>query len=116
MLQQRIEIVGERIEVVAASGIVRAAVTTTIIGDAADSALRKLDHLGLPDIGIHCPCVHEYDRRTVAPLPVKQTGTIVGRYVRHFVISFLRTNFAVGLGATIQNLQRRRIRRRLPRM
>jgi hypothetical protein len=76
-LDERMEIVGQGIEIIAGARIVGAAVAATIESDAGKSALRQCDHLRLPGVGIQRPGVSEDDRSAGAPATVEEFSAVM---------------------------------------
>src|SRR5215475_1800010 len=81
-VEQRRDIVGERVVVVAAPGVARAAVAPPIERDGAVSASDDAGHLILPERGIETPPMQEDDRLARAPVAMKQRGSIFRSNVR----------------------------------
>ena len=85
LLEQRAEVVRERIVVIPASRIAAPTVAALVVGDAA-RMLGERDHLILPDVTIDRPSVHEDDRPTLTPAAPEQLHAVAGfdRVHRHF--------------------------------
>ena len=67
---QRREIVGVGVHVVAVPGLARAAVAAAVVGDAAVAVRRQEEHLVLPGVGAQRPAVAEDDGLPGAPVLV----------------------------------------------
>lgn len=68
VLDQRREIVGVRVHLVALRGLARSTVTTTIVGDAAKPSRREQEHLALPAVRAERPAMTEDHHRARAPV------------------------------------------------
>ncbi len=71
------EIVGERVVVVAAAGIIGSAVSAAVVGDGAVAMLGEMQHLVLPHAAVHQQAVQEYDGPARAPVSVEQVDSVV---------------------------------------
>ena len=69
-LDQRREVVGVGVHVVAVPGLARAAVAAAVVGDAAVAAGGQEQHLVFPGVGAERPAVAEDDRLPGAPVLV----------------------------------------------
>src|SRR5574341_1918660 len=77
MIEKGCKVPGERIEIIAASGVIGATVTPPVIGDAAEALIRQRKHLILPHLAAQAPTGEKHHRRSAAPFLVVQTGAII---------------------------------------
>ncbi len=81
--EQGSQIIRQRVEQIARAGIIRAAMTAPVIGNAAQALLRQRHHLILPHRPAQCPGADEYHWDACAPVPIIDPGMIVGFDKRH---------------------------------
>src|SRR5205085_10354787 len=77
------EIVRERVVVVSASRIVRAATSARIEGDTPQAGIDEPRHLVFPHVAAETPAVKEHDRHAGAPVAVEKVAAVMGLDVRH---------------------------------
>src|SRR6266699_1390987 len=85
--EQSRQIISQRVELIARAGIIRAAVTAPVIGDAAQALIGERYHLILPHRSRKRPGADEDRRAPCAPVPVIQAGMIVGFKEWHRILS-----------------------------
>jgi len=90
MRDQRGEVVGVMIHVVAACHLARAAVPAAVVGDDAVAPVQEIHHLDIPVVGAERPAVGEHDRRAAAPVLVEDLDAILRC---HTIRSHLRFPF-----------------------
>jgi hypothetical protein len=72
----RREIVGKYVEIVAAARITGAPMAAPVIGDAAQALCGEIHHLVLPKIGVNRPAVDENHWLASAPVAIKQPDSV----------------------------------------
>src|ERR1019366_7348563 len=82
------EVIGVRIHVVAVPRLTRAAMATTVMGDAAIAVGCQEEHLSLPTIGIQRPAMAEHDWLSRAPVLVVDLRAVFRRNRTHCPASF----------------------------
>ena len=75
-LDHVVEIVGERIVIVAAAGFDRTTVPTPVIADTAQALTDQIGHLVLPPIGVHAPGCEKDQGAARPPVSVEQPNAI----------------------------------------
>jgi hypothetical protein len=78
-LDERREVVGVGVQIVAAGGLTRAAVAATVVGDGAVAVLGQEEHLILPGVAIERPAVAEDYGLSFTPVFVIDLGAVFGR-------------------------------------
>ena len=86
---ERREIVGVGVHVVAVPGLARAAVAAAVMGDAAIAAGGQEEHLVLEGVRAQRPAVAEDDGLSAAPVLVIDLRAVFGRDRGHWINSFL---------------------------
>jgi hypothetical protein len=80
---ERREIVGVGVHVVAIRGLARPAVTAAIVGDASVPARRQKQHLIFPRVGAQGPSVTENNGLPTSPILVVDRRAVFGRQGAH---------------------------------
>jgi len=86
--QDRGEVVGVAVHVVAGPGLAGPAVPAAVVRDRPVAVLGQEDHLAVPRVGAERPAVRERDDRALAPVLVKQFRAVVGPDSTHLRFSF----------------------------
>src|SRR6266545_686275 len=76
LCQQRREVIGQRVELIAAPGIIRAAVAAPVVCDAAQTLLRQRRHLVLPHVAANRPAARKHHRPPGAPIAIVKARAI----------------------------------------
>src|SRR5580704_19724594 len=78
LVDERCQVVGQSVEVIAPPRIGGPSMAPTVIGDAAQALVDQLGELVLPDVRIETPGMGEEHRLAGAPIDVEQARTVVG--------------------------------------
>ena len=95
---ERREVVGVGVHVVAVPGLARAAVAAAVVRDAAVAVRRQEDHLVFPGVGAQRPAVAEDDRLPAAPVLVVDLRAVFGRDRAHRIRSLIAVGGGLGRG------------------
>src|SRR5580704_125849 len=76
LLDHFVEIIGERIELVATAWFDRTTVPTPVMSDAAQALTGQIGHLVLPPIGVHGPGCEKNQGAARPPVSVEQPNAI----------------------------------------
>ena len=87
VLDERGEVVGVVVHVVAVGGLGGAAVTAPVMGDDAVALLQEEQHLVVPVVGRQRPPMAEHDRLARAPVLVEDLRAVVGGDRGHLNLS-----------------------------
>ena len=79
LFEERREVVGVGVHLVAARGLVGAPVAAPIVGDRSVAIVRQEDHLRLPGVGVEGPAVAEDDGLPFAPVLEVDPGAVFRR-------------------------------------
>ena len=77
-VDDRRQVVGQAVVVVAASRVARPAMAAPVVGDAAQALVGQLDELVLPDIGIEAPGMGEDHGLAAPPVDMEQARAVFG--------------------------------------
>src|SRR5271163_2710808 len=77
------QIVGPGVDIVAGSRLIGIAVTPPIMGDCTVTLVVEKQHLRFPRRTSQRPAVRENDRRSRAPVTIKDRGTVAGGDLGH---------------------------------
>jgi hypothetical protein len=101
-MDQRGEIVGVGVQVIAAPRLAGPAVATSVVRNHTISALRQEQHLVVPGVGAQRPAVAEDDGSSGAPILEVDLAPILRRDgIRHEVDSFPRYTFESMAGGLV---------------
>src|ERR1700722_11263044 len=99
VFDERRDVVGERVEVVAAGGLIGAAVTAPVEADAAEAFVREGGRLVVPHSAIAAEAAQEQDRAAFSPLAPEESSAVFRRDEGHGICPLLKTVWG-GAGLT----------------
>src|SRR5262249_53195905 len=98
VLDDRGDVGGVVVHVVAVADLARTAVSAPVVGDDAVALPNEEEHLGVPVVGTQRPAVMEHDRLCVpaAPVLVVNLNAVFGADEAHVIVSILVVSKVVG--------------------
>src|SRR5580693_1973061 len=82
-VDEGMQIVGPRVDIVAGSRLIGIAVTPPVMGDSTVTVVIEKQHLRFPRRTGQRPAVRENDRRSRAPVTIVDRGTVTGSDLGH---------------------------------
>src|SRR6266568_2558933 len=90
LIDQRFEVVGVGVQIVAVPGLARAAVAAAVMGDAAVAAGNQKEHLVFPGVRAQRPAMTEDHGLSAAPVLVIDLRAVLGSDCGHGGSPYLR--------------------------